>query len=100
MQVERESVSPDVDVPFKKERDECPASDVSLAPQLAPQNVGPGAGVRPELRSSPASAASLLANKYVLINPTEGCPLHKCIDVVNDREYVCRVSTNATILVF
>uniref|UniRef100_A0A0A9X162 Tribbles 2 n=1 Tax=Lygus hesperus TaxID=30085 RepID=A0A0A9X162_LYGHE len=98
MQVERESVSPDVELPLKKEQDECPVAELSgvQPPQVAPPqgSAPPGAAAsadKAERCSQQPSVASLLANKYVLINPTEGCPLHKCIDVVNDREYVCRV---------
>ncbi|BES88744.1 STYKc [Nesidiocoris tenuis] len=113
MQVVRESVTSDVDVPLKKERDECPPSpsdlggpgpaspvdvlssqSTSAAPRVgaAGPAAEPGATVvAKEDRSSAPAVASLLADRYVLINPTDGSSLHKCIDVVNDREYVCRV---------
>lgn len=43
-----------------------------------------------EQRQVPPSAY-LLANRYILLDPPEGCPLHTCIDVTTEKEMVCRV---------
>ncbi|XP_014247716.1 tribbles homolog 2 [Cimex lectularius] len=87
MQVERGIDVPVDEVPLKKVRgDVCPEENSPQAPQVVPP-----ASHHPRQEKTQAPVASLLANKYILINPIEGCPLHKCLDVVNDQEYVCRV---------
>lgn len=52
-----------------------------------------------EQRPVPPSAY-LLANRYILLDPPEGCPLHTCIDVTTEREMVCRVSQEPLIFFF
>ncbi|KAL1124638.1 hypothetical protein AAG570_001262 [Ranatra chinensis] len=62
-------------------------SDSGGATPLAAQLTAPGHLAH----ERPPPSASLLANKYLILDPPEGCSLHTCIDVNTQQEFVCRV---------
>jgi hypothetical protein len=92
MQVERSAggvgVVEEVEVnPLKKGGSRERRLESSVPASLAPLSAAPP----PQQRPPPS--ASLLADKYLILDPPEGCSLHTCIDVHTRQELVCRVST-------
>lgn len=87
MQVERSvGVVEEVEVnPLKKGGSRERRLESSVPASLAPLSAAPP----PQQRPPPS--ASLLADKYLILDPPEGCSLHTCIHVHTRQELVCRV---------
>ena len=71
-----------------------------LSPPLCPVTlcrpppVSPGLGHPRE-----GQTASLLGGKYILLDELEGSTLHRCLDINNHEELVCKVSVAIMIIV-